>query len=118
MFVLTITLGLRPGEATGPLWEDRRLIFPSEAGTPLDPSNVPKAVNKVAKAAGIAGKVKPYTAGHSAAPLRLDAGQPFDQVADLLGDEPSTVLLHYRHRPPRDRRCGGYSLLARSASWL
>ena len=84
--------------AAGPVWDDQGLIFPSEAGTPLDPSNIRKAVIRTAKAAGIAGKVNPYTARHSTASLRLDAGQPLDQVADLLGDDPRTVLKHYRHR--------------------
>jgi integrase len=51
----------------------------------------------VAKA-GITGTVNPYTARHTAASLRLDAGEALDQVADLLGDHPRTVLLHYRHR--------------------
>jgi integrase len=84
--------------AAGPLWVDQGLIFASEAGTPLDPSNVRRAVTATARAAGLEGSVNPYTARHSAASLRLDAGQPLDQVADLLGDDPRTVLLHYRHR--------------------
>lgn len=60
--------------AAGPLWVDHGLIFASEAGTPLDPSNVRRAVTATAKAAGIDGTVNPYTARHSAASLRLDAG--------------------------------------------
>jgi integrase len=87
--------------AAGPLWRDQGLIFASETGTPLDPSNVRRSVGRVAKAVGITGPINAYTARHSTASLRLDAGQPLDQVADLLGDDPRTVLLHYRHRVRR-----------------
>ncbi len=40
------------GRSAGPLWEDQDLIFASAAGTPLDPSNVRKAVIKVAGITG------------------------------------------------------------------
>lgn len=82
----------------GASWSEEGLIFASETGRPLDPANVRRSVMRVAKAVGITGPINSYTARHSAASLRLDAGQPLDQVADLLGDDPRTVLLHYRHR--------------------
>lgn len=63
-----------PSTSLRALWEDQGLIFPSEAGAPLDPSNVRRTVAKVAKAAGIAGNVNPYTARHLAASLRHEAG--------------------------------------------
>jgi len=84
--------------AAGASWSEQGLIFASETGRPLDPANVRRSVMRVAKAVGITGPINSYTARHSAASLRLDAGQPLDQVADLLGDDPRTVLLHYRHR--------------------
>ncbi len=74
-------------------------MFPSEAGTPLDPSNLRRQFALVAAAAaGIDGPVNPYTARHTAASLFIDAGASLDQVADLLGDDLRTVVLHYRHR--------------------
>jgi len=74
------------------------LMFPSEIGTPLDPSNLRRQSALVATAAGIDGPVNPYTARHTAASLFIDAGASLDQVADLLGDDLRTVVLHYRHR--------------------
>lgn len=84
--------------AAGPLWVDHGLMFPTAAGTPLDPRYVRQLVARVAKAAGIDGKVVAYTTRHSAASLRLDAGQSIAEVADLLGDDPITIFKHYRHR--------------------
>ncbi|MDA8285585.1 MAG: tyrosine-type recombinase/integrase [Actinomycetota bacterium] len=85
-------------ERAGAYWVEMGLMFPSEAGTPLDPSNLRRQFALVAAAAGIDGPVNPYTARHTAASLFIDAGASLDQVADLLGDDLRTVVLHYRHR--------------------
>lgn len=82
----------------GALWVETGLMFPSEIGTPLDPSNLRRQFTAVAAAAGIDGPVTPYTARHTAASLLIDTGASLDQVADLLGDDLRTVVLHYRHR--------------------
>ena len=84
---------LRLGEG----WADLGLVFCSEIGTPLDPANVRKVFSRVAKKAGIEGTV-PYTLRHSAASLLVDSGVGLEAVADLLGDDPRTLLRHYRHR--------------------
>jgi integrase len=84
--------------AAGPVWEDHGLVFASEAGTPLDPSNVRRAVKSVATGARITWTVQPYTARHTAVSVLIDHGVPLEQVADLVGDDPRTVLLPYRHR--------------------
>lgn len=83
--------------AIGELWQDHGLIFPSEMGTPLDPSNVRKVFTRVAHRAGITGAI-PYMLRHSAASLLLDSGASIEEVADLLGDDPQTLYRHYRHR--------------------
>jgi site-specific recombinase XerD len=49
----------------GPIWEDHGLVFASEAGTTLEPSNVRRAVTSVATSAGITWTVQPYTARHT-----------------------------------------------------
>jgi len=85
-------------DRAGVYWVELGLMFPSEAGTPLDPSNLRRQFALVATAAGIDGPVNPYTARHTAASLFIDAGASLDQVADLLGDDLRTVVLHYRHR--------------------
>jgi site-specific recombinase XerD len=53
---------------------------------------------RVAKKAGIEGASMPYLLRHSAVSLLLDAGAGIEEVADLLGDEPTTLHRHYRHR--------------------
>jgi integrase len=83
----------------GKRWQDHGLVFCSEVGTPLDPSNVRKVFTRVASNAGIEPTgVVPYLLRHSAVSLLLDAGAPIEEVADLLGDDPQTLYRHYRHR--------------------
>lgn len=85
--------------AAGRRWTDHGLVFCSETGTPLDPSNVRKVFTRVAKNAGLDPTgVVPYLLRHSAVSLLLDAGAPIEEVADLLGDDPQTLYRHYRHR--------------------
>lgn len=94
--------------AAGGLWMDQGLVFPTEMGTPLDPSNVRKVFARVARRAGIdpAGVV-PYLPRQGAVSLPIDAGAPIEEVADLLGDAPPTIDRH-RVRPvvtaARERR--------------
>ncbi|MHB8670803.1 MAG: site-specific integrase [Acidimicrobiales bacterium] len=83
--------------SAGPLWQDEGLVFCSEIGTALDPSNVRRTFDCVCRRAGL-GHWTPYELRHSAASLLIDAGVPLEQVADLLGDDPRTLLRHYRHR--------------------
>jgi site-specific recombinase XerD len=78
-------------------WDDHGLVFCSEVGTPLDPSNVRKVFARVAARAGIEGAV-PYSLRPTAASLLIDQGVGIEVVADLLGDDPRTLYRHYRHR--------------------
>lgn len=81
----------------GEAWMDGGLVFCSEIGTPLDPSNVRKVFARVADRAGITDAV-PYSLRHTAASLLIDQGVGIEAVADLLGDDPRTLYRHYRHR--------------------
>jgi integrase len=81
----------------GGYWDDHGLVFCSEVGTPLDPSNVRKVFARVAARAGIEGVV-PYSLRPTAASLLIDQGVGVEVVADLLGDDPRTLYRHYRHR--------------------
>ena len=83
--------------AAGSLWQDEGLIFTTTLGTALDPSNLRDRFARIADAAGIA-EGFPYLLRHTAASLALDAGSSIEEVADLLGDDPATLLRHYRHR--------------------
>ncbi|MGH9127283.1 MAG: tyrosine-type recombinase/integrase [Acidimicrobiales bacterium] len=82
----------------GDIWQDHGLIFPSETGSPLDPSNVRRTFTRIARRAGIEGAAMPYLMRHSVASLLLDSGASIEDVADLLGDDPQTLYRHYRHR--------------------
>lgn len=81
----------------GPLWEDHGLVFASEVGGPLDPSNLRRTFARIADKAGLDSGF-PYLLRHSAASLLVDAGVGLEQVADLLGDNAKTLLAHYRHQ--------------------
>jgi integrase len=83
--------------AAGSSWEDHGYVFASEIGTPLDPSNVRRLFRRIGARAGI-GPVVPYQLRHTAASLLLDNGATIEEVADVLGDNPTTVYRHYRHR--------------------
>jgi integrase len=84
-------------EAAGNLWADHGLIFASEGGSPLDPSNVRRSFRRIAQKAGIDANF-PYLLRHTAVSLMLDAGATIDEAADLLGDDPRTLYAHYRHK--------------------
>ena len=83
--------------AAGPAWRDENYVFTTPIGTPVDPSNLRKAFDALTKSAGIEG-VTPYVLRHSGASLMLDDGANLEEVADVLGDHPATLLRHYRHR--------------------
>jgi integrase len=83
--------------AAGPGWQDGGYVFTTTIGTPLDPTNLRRAFDVLTTAAGIE-RVSPYVLRHSGASLMLDAGASLEEVADVLGDHPATLLRHYRHR--------------------
>lgn len=83
--------------AAGPLWVDHGLVFTTERGGPIDPSNLRKAFSRLTRAAGL-GKWHPNELRHSAASLLSAAGVPQELVADVLGHVDTRMLhKHYRH---------------------
>jgi integrase len=89
--------------AAGPgygLEDDRwaRLVFLSEIGTPMWPSNVRRAFAAVCTAAGVE-PVVPYELRHFCSSLLVAAGVPAHEVQDLLGHTDGRMLDRvYRHR--------------------
>ncbi len=83
----------------GSAWHDSGLIFTSEIGTPIDPSNLRKTTRALCESAGV-DPVSPNEIGrHSAASLLYDAGMTLEAIADLLGHRSTRMLeTHYRHR--------------------
>jgi integrase len=86
--------------AAGPYWSNAwpGLVFVSELGTPMYPSNVRRAFDTALRRAGLP-RFVPYELRHSAASLLVAAGvEPFE-AADLLGHADLRMLeRHYRHR--------------------
>lgn len=76
----------------GDVWHDLDLIFCTEIGTLIDPSNFRREFKKLTRSAGL-GDWTPYEMRHSAASLLVAMGVPIDQVADLLGHRDATTLL-------------------------
>lgn len=60
-------------------------------------------VTKVAKAAGVPGRITPHSLRHTAATLSLDAGAPLHRVQDFLGHaSPVTTQRYNRARQALD----------------
>jgi integrase len=81
------------------------LVFTTEVGTPIDPSNMNRRLAKVTEAAGLGRWSMTELARHSAASLLSDAGVPLEVIADALGHSSTRMLeRHYRHpvRPTID----------------
>lgn len=85
--------------AAGPMWSTSwgDLVFTTANGTPLDPSNLRSAFQRLCDRAGI-GRWTPYELRHSAASLLSAAGVPLELIADMLGHDGTRMTsLVYRH---------------------
>ncbi len=103
-------------KAAGRQWANPdQLVFTTETGTPLDPSNTRRAFDRIAAKAGLV-HVHPHQLRHAAASLLSAAGVRLEDIADILGHRSPTITADiYRHpvkpssRPPRRRNgspCG------------
>ncbi len=84
--------------AAGPAWSNPQLlVFTTDTGAPLDPSNVRRALTRIANDAGI-GHVHPHQLRHATDSLLSDAGVPLEDIADTLGHRSVTITADiYRH---------------------
>ena len=84
--------------APGDHWaNDLNLVFTTDVGTPLDPSNVRRSLKHVAARAEL-GHIHPHLLRHAAASLLSAAGVPLEDIADTLGHRSVTVTAEiYRH---------------------
>jgi integrase len=75
-------------------------VFPSDAGTPLDESNVRKAFNRILDAAEL-NRRGPHQMRHTFASVLLQKGAPITYVSRQLGHkDPSITLRVYAHWLP------------------
>lgn len=85
-------------ETAGRHWENTLdLVFTTEVGTPLDPSNVRRTYARLARAAGLE-HLHPHMLRHAAASLLSAAGVPIEDISDTLGHRSVAVTAEvYRH---------------------
>jgi len=85
-------------DSAGSAWQNTHdLVFTTEVGTPLDPSNVRRAYTRMAKNADIA-HLHPHMLRHAAASLLSAAGVPIEDISDTLGHRSVSVTAEiYRH---------------------
>ncbi|HEU5151118.1 MAG TPA: site-specific integrase [Iamia sp.] len=73
--------------------DDGGLIFTTEAGTPIEATNLRRDLAAIATKAGV-GHLRPYDLRHTAASLMAAAGLRLEQVADVLGHDGITMARH------------------------
>lgn len=102
--------------ALGSQWRNELgLVFTSENGTPLDPSNVRRTLSAMAAEAGLA-HLHPHMLRHAAASLLSAAGVSIEEISDTLGHRSVTVTAGiYRHpiAPVRSGHVAAMTQLAR-----
>ena len=79
-----------------PVCDDRDLVWHSEAGTALSPSNLRRILRRQSELAGIR-QVTFHTLRHSAATLLLAQGVPSPVILDVLGHQDLRMLRRYQH---------------------
>ncbi len=86
------------------VWQNCDLVFPSEVGTPLSPSNLRRLHQATLKKAGLEG-VKVHGLRHTAATLMLSADGRVLVASRRLGHaDPATTARMYGHTLPGDQR--------------
>jgi len=86
------------------VWQDFNLVFPSEVGTPLSPSNLRRLHKATLAKAGLEG-VKVHGLRHTAATLMLSADGRVLVASRRLGHaDPATTARMYGHVLPGDQR--------------
>lgn len=84
--------------AAGENWADMDLVFTTELGSLIDPSNFRRDFSRITARAGI-GHWHPHEMRHSAASLLSHSGVPIEDVADVLGHSNiRTTSAIYRHK--------------------
>lgn len=100
-------------ELAGSAWRNRYdLVFTTELGTPLDPSNVRRTYSRLAHDAGLV-HLHPHMLRHAAARLLSAAGVPIEDISDTLGHRSVTVTAEIYRHPIAPVRSGHVAAMAR-----
>jgi len=70
--------------AAGPVWQDRGLVFTTDAGSAIDPDNFSHAFSRLCESARL-GHWHPHELRHSGASLMLAQGTPLHAISEVLG---------------------------------
>ena len=90
----------------GTAWQNAHdLVFTTEVGTPLDPSNVRRAYTRNARAAAI-NHLHPHMLRHAAASLLSAAGIPPEDISDTLGHRSVSITADIYRYPIAPTRSG------------
>jgi integrase len=88
---------LQASEAWSVRWAHEDLVFTTPLGTPVDPDNLRRALDRLGHEAGI-GRVRPHELRHSVASILIAHGHTAPEVARFLGhSNPSVTLTFYAH---------------------
>ena len=103
-------------QLAGGTWVEQDLVFTTEVGTPLEPRNILRRFDVVARRAGLVG-VHLHTLRHSAASFLIDAGAHIKVVQEHLGHSSYAITADiYTHVSP-DRRREAADHLDRAVDW-
>jgi integrase len=83
-------------QAPAGAWQDLDLVFPSELGTPLHPSNVNRELKKVLRLADLDPTQTFHNLRHGAATYLLEGGVDPRVVMDLMGWSQMSMLQRYQ----------------------
>jgi integrase len=79
------------------MWTEFDLVVTTEVGTPVDPSNARRTLDRLCSEAGI-GHWNPNALRHSFASLLSLRGAPMEEVADAMGHVDTRMTSRvYRH---------------------
>jgi site-specific recombinase XerD len=90
--VAQLRLKAEPG-----VWQEHDLVFPSEIGTPIHPTNVNREFKKLLDRAGLPREYRVHDLRHSTATYLLAAGIDPRIVMAIMGWSQVTMLARYQH---------------------
>lgn len=79
-----------------PDWKEHGLIFPSDVGTPITPTNLRRSLHVLCGRAGVP-LLRVHDCRHTCATLLGEQGEQESVIAALLGHAPATITGHYAH---------------------
>ncbi len=90
--------------AAGTAWTDNDLVFASEVGTPIQPSNLRRDFLALAARAGVPA-IRIHDQRHTYATLGLGSGAPLRTISEAMGHaDPAITMRTYAHVLPEHRR--------------